>query len=85
MKGILEFDLNDQDDSIAHLRCVKSLDLALAIWEIIHNAKKGMEIKIEKALEEDKNFTPYDSLDLIYDSIYDILSEHGIVIDDLVI
>ncbi len=63
----------------------KSLDLALAIWEIIYNAKKGMEIKIEKALEEDKNFTPYDSLDLIYDSIYDILSEHGIVIDDLVI
>lgn len=27
MKGILEFDLNDPDDIMSHLRCVKSSDL----------------------------------------------------------
>lgn len=38
MKAILEFDLNDADDVEAHLRCVKSLDMALAldgIWSYI--------------------------------------------------
>jgi hypothetical protein len=70
---------------MAHLRAIKSLDMALALWEIIYNAKKDMQIKIEKALEEDKNFTPHDSLDLIYDSIMEILKDHGVALDDLVI
>ena len=34
MKAILEFDLNDQDDVEAHLRCVKSIDMVLALDRI---------------------------------------------------
>ena len=34
-KAILEFDLNDPDDTQAHLRCVKSLDLVLFIFKIV--------------------------------------------------
>ena len=30
-KAILEFDLNDPDDQMAHLRAVKSLDMALVL------------------------------------------------------
>jgi hypothetical protein len=41
MKAILEFDLDDHDDKMAHLRCVKSLDLALFIWDILYQKKKG--------------------------------------------
>jgi len=33
-KGILEFDLNEQDEVMAHKRCVKSLDLALVLWDM---------------------------------------------------
>ena len=40
-KATLEFDLNEPDDVLAHLRAVKSLDLALALWDIVHNTKKG--------------------------------------------
>jgi hypothetical protein len=84
MKGILEFDLNDPDDIAAHLRAVKSLNMALALWDIVYNAKKGLERQIENALEEDKNFTPYDSLDIIYDRIWEILGEYDVNIDRLV-
>ena len=34
MKAVLEFDLWDPDDKEAHLRCIKSLDMALALSEI---------------------------------------------------
>lgn len=34
MKGILEFNLNDEDDVMSHLRCVKSLDMAIALFQI---------------------------------------------------
>lgn len=38
MKAILEFDLNDPDDVMAHKRCVKALDMALALWDIQHGS-----------------------------------------------
>ncbi len=46
-KGILEFDLNDADDNMAHKRAVKSLDMALALWDITHNTKKALEWTME--------------------------------------
>ncbi len=33
MKAVLKFDLNDEDERMAHFRCVKALDMALAMWE----------------------------------------------------
>ena len=47
MKAILEFDLNDHDDRRAHLRCVKSTDMALAIWNIVYEIRKSTERKLE--------------------------------------
>lgn len=32
-KAILEYDLNDPDDRIAHLRAITSLDLVLMMWK----------------------------------------------------
>jgi hypothetical protein len=37
MKAILEFDLNDADDKLNHLRCIHSTDMAAFIWELEHN------------------------------------------------
>ena len=34
MKAVLEFELDNPDDKMAHLRCVKSLDMALFIWDV---------------------------------------------------
>ena len=54
MKAILEYNLDDADDKMAHLRAVKSLDMAMALWEILYNLKKNMMYKVEHAVENDK-------------------------------
>jgi molecular chaperone GrpE (heat shock protein) len=79
-EGILKYDLNDFDDRIAHLRAVKSSDMAMALWEIIHNTKKGLEWAMEG-----KDIDKYEVLEMVYEKIYEILEEHNIKIDDLII
>ena len=74
-KGILEYDLNEPDDMMAHKRAVKSLDLALALWDITHNTKKSIEWSLDG-----KDIDKYEVLDLVYDRIYLILEEHNIKI-----
>ena len=78
-KGILEYDLNDSDDAMAHLRAVKSLDMAMALWEIVHNTKKGLEWSME-----DKEIDKYDALELVYKKIHEILDDHNISTDELI-
>ena len=79
-KAKLEYDLNDFDDRIAHLRAVKSLDMALALWEITHNTKKGLEWTMEG-----KDIDKYEALEMVYEKIYEILEEHNIKMDDLIV
>jgi hypothetical protein len=78
-KATLEFDLNDSDDMIAHLRAVKSLDMAMALWEIVHNTKKGLEWSME-----DKEIDKYDALELVYKKIHEILDDNNINTDELI-
>ena len=78
-KATLEYNLSDIDDAYAHKRAVKSLDLALALWEITHNTKKGLEWSMEG-----KEIDKYDALELVYEKIYEILEEHNIKLDDLI-
>jgi molecular chaperone GrpE (heat shock protein) len=78
-KAKLEYDLNDADDSMAHKRAVKSLDMALALWDITHNTKKALEWSMEG-----KEIDKYDALDMVYEKIYEILEEHNIKLDDLI-
>jgi hypothetical protein len=78
-KGILEFDLNEPDDIMAHKRATKALDLALALWDITHNTKKSIEWSLDG-----KELDKYEVLDLVYDRIYLILEEHNIKLDDLI-
>ena len=79
-EAILKYDLNDTDDCMAHMRAVKSLDMALALWDITHNTKKGLEWSMEG-----KELDKYQVLDIVYEKIYEILEEHNIKMDDLII
>jgi hypothetical protein len=78
-EAILKFDLNDPDDVIAHKRAVKSLDMAMALWEITHNTKKGLEWSLEG-----KDLDKYDVLELVYEKIYEILNDNNINTDELI-
>ena len=81
MKATLSYNLNDPDDRMAHLRAVKSLDMASALFEITRNLKKQVERKYED------DITEYDSFDVIqevFDRIYEILGENNIDINELI-
>ena len=78
-EAILKFDLNDVDDRMAHLRAVKSLDMAMSLWEITHNTKKGLEWSLEG-----KDLDKYDTLELVFEKIYEILNDNNINADELI-
>lgn len=78
MKATLEFNLDDQDEIMAHLRCVKSLDMALVLWEITYNMKRTFERK-------ELNESQYELLEVIFQKIYDEINERGIVLDDMIV
>lgn len=71
MKAILEFDLNEPDDRMAHLRCVKSTDMALVIWEFFYNDRKFIE---------ENNLT----IEEVFKTFTDTLNEYNINIDELI-
>jgi len=80
MKAILEFNLDEFDDEIAHNRCVKALDMALILWELQYNTKRD----IEREFETNK-CDRYEALDLIFKRFYDLLEEHNVNPDKLII
>ena len=81
MKAVLEFDLNDPDDRMAHLRAIKSLDMTIALFEIQANLKKRCE-RIAESKEGDLDV--YDGIDLVFQHISELMYDNGIIIDDLI-
>ena len=77
-KATLEFDLNEFEDRMAHLRAIKSSDMALALWTIVHTTKKSLEWSLEG-----KEIDKYETLELVYEKIYEILNEYNINTDEL--
>ena len=80
MKATLEFDLDDTDDSMAHKRCVKSLDMALSIFEIKYNVR-GL---CNKYLYANPNATVDDLLEKVFDCINNEFDIRNINIDELI-
>ena len=76
MKATLSFNLDDRDDSIAHFRCVKALDLALTIWTFQNELSK-----IRDTSEDGKWLDG----DLVFRAWTDALEEHTINLNELVI
>lgn len=78
-KAILKYDLNDPDDIRAHNRAIKSLDMALILWEMTYNVKKHIKNEIEfNKLEVE------DAIDKIFEHLQEEMSEHGINLDELI-
>lgn len=78
-EAILKFNIDEPEDRKAHFRAVKSLDMALALWEITHNTKKSLEWAMEG-----KEIDKYEALEMVYEKIYEILDNNGINTDELI-
>jgi len=75
MKATLEFNLDDPDDRMSHLRCVKSLDMAITLWIIKTNLRRYLQVS-----EENEEF-----YELVKESISNILTDEGINLDELIV
>jgi len=73
MKAILKFDLNKEDDIMAHKRCVKSLDIALTLWEVDQYLRSESKYKDNEIAYE------------IREKLYEIMTEHGLSFNDLIV
>ena len=83
MKAILEFDLDDFSDQLAHLRCVKSQDMALALW-CFYQSRKTIEWRIESNENKGIKVDSYDVVKLVFESLYAELEKYDINIDKLI-
>jgi hypothetical protein len=87
-KAILKFDLSDPDDYQDFKRITKANDMAFALFDILRNTKKGLEwdiaAKISEAKDHGEEFSAFDALELIYDAIFDKLSDNNVNIDELI-
>ena len=73
MKAILEFDLNDPDDTRNHLRCIKATDMAIALWHI-----RMMRRDLEW-MEDQKELTTEN----VMSKIFEILDDNNVNTDEL--
>lgn len=72
MKATLTFDLDDAQDAMAHFRCVKALDMALAMWEF-----SGRLRNIVEEGDGDKG-------DALWDAWNETMEEYGIKMDEII-
>jgi len=75
MKAILEFDLENKDDRKAHLRCVKSTEMAIILWEIQNNFFKKLNTG-------DKDMIY--AIGIVLDRITELLDDNDININNLI-
>lgn len=79
MKAVLKFNLKDNDSREEFLRCVKATDLALVLWDLYYNTRKGIEEEIDS-----EKLTADGVLEKLYDKLRELMDEHGIIIDELI-
>ena len=82
MKATLSYNLNDPDDRMAHMRAVKSMDMASALFEITRNLRKKIQNRYEDI--DNTHNDVFDGIDAVFDEIYDILEDNNIDIDELI-
>ena len=80
MKAILEFNLDDKEDLMAHKRAVKSLDMAYALFDIKFNLRR----RLENYIENNKPQNSHTLLEQMFEEINNEFDEHNINIDELI-
>ena len=78
MKATLEFDLDNPDDKMEHMRCVKATDMALMLWDI--KQKIRSKLKYSNDLSEDELY----QWEVMQDEFYSIADDYGINLDLLI-
>ena len=79
MKAIIEFDLNDPEDRMKHMQCVKAESMAIVLFEITHNLKKQFLAECEGDGVE----VPDGLIDMALQMIQNLLYDYSINTEEL--
>jgi hypothetical protein len=82
-KAILKFQLNDFDDKLDHFRCVKSEEMAIALFEI-NTARRKCNSIADDRVDKLEELDVYDGIDIVFDEILRILDKNDINLDTLI-
>jgi len=84
MESTLKFNLNDFDDRMAHLRCVKSMDMSLTLFDI-SNLFKVLENEIEvREYAEQPPMTNEEVIEWFRVTIFEVMNNYNINLDELI-
>jgi len=78
MKAKLIFDLEELDDREAHMRCVKSLDLCLLLWDLDQELRSRTKDAPDTATEEEIRVA-----DEIRTTLFQLMSKYNIDLEEL--
>ena len=78
MKAKLEFDLDDFDDRMAHMRCVKATDMVSILFEMSTNARKRIIMGSEYGEEY------YKGVDDVFNKLRELMEENNLDMDELI-
>jgi hypothetical protein len=82
MKAILTYNLNDPDDAMTYKRANQSLDMAMALWDIIFNVYKQTEREFS---QDEKTYDiQLETLEKVFEKIREILKDNDINIENLI-
>jgi hypothetical protein len=78
MKAKLEFDLEDAEDRMAHMRCVKASDMASILFQMTTNTRKRITMGYDGTDEY------YRGVDAVFEKLRELMDKHNIDIDELI-
>lgn len=81
MRASIEFNLEDQEDRMAHLRCVKSLSMAALLWDIKFNLIRRSMTKAENSYGDKVDYEP--GIELVMGMVNELFEEHNINVEEL--
>ena len=80
MKAILEFDLNDQDERMAHMAAVKASDMAQLLWHIRYNLRSNIYDEVDN-MNDGKDYES--GVELALAHLYELVDHYNINVEEL--
>jgi len=84
MEATLKFNLDDFDDRMAHLRCMKSMNMALTLFDI-SKLFKVLEDEIDaREYAEQPPMTNEEVIEWFRVTIFEVMNNYNINLDELI-
>ena len=79
MKAVLKFNLEFPDEQKAHLRCVKSTNMAIVLFDLLCNARKSIAHDHQDASDDFMQ-----GVEVVMEHIGKLCEDNNINIDELI-